>query len=188
MATSINTPLAYLSYPQLHEGKADDKGVLKFSCALVFPADADLTALRAAIDEAAVKKFGEKGKAMVKNEVLDVSFRKNARKDDYETKCPGGYYLNARTENRPTFVFPYAGTDGKPERVPQEQVRDVFYPGALVRANLSVYAYDRSEKKGVTFGLNGLQLIKNTPRWAGAPDAVDAFDAMAAADLDNLAA
>lgn len=180
--TKIVTPECFLSYPHLvkpQEGKNGKPG--KFGVALVFKKDADLTALHAAIKEVGIEKFGPSFEAKVAAGALDVSLRPNARKDDYEQHCPGGLYLNARSSTRPGLVFPWAGADGKPERVPEEKITEVFYAGALVRASISVYAYVTDEKKGVSFGINNLQKLRDSEPWSGRSRAEDDFTAVGSA-------
>lgn len=181
----ITTPEAFLSYPTLVEPKADDNGKLKYGVALIFTAEKDLSALWKAVYEIAESKYPGKGKKMIENDVIDVSLRKNAKKDEYEGHAPGGFFFNARTTVRPGLVYPYAGGDGKPAKVAEADIREVFYPGATVRAQVSVYHY-KGKKEGITFGLENIQLLRKTERWAGRQDAGEAFDTMASEDLNDL--
>jgi hypothetical protein len=194
MGIILNTPLAFLSYPHLAKPQVDPKkpgAAPKFGVALVFTADKDVSAIRDAIVKVAVEKFGTKAAKQIENGALDVAFRANARRDEFEQRAPGGFYLNARTIHQPTLVYPWpdAGDPKKPARVPQDEIAKVFRAGALVRGNIDVYAFDMPEKKGVTFGLNGLQFVEKGTPWTGAPDAQDVFDTLAETpNFDNLEA
>ena len=181
----ITTPAGFLSYPTLIEPREDDNGKLKYGIAIVFPKEADLKPLWDAVYAIAEAKYPGKGRKMIENGVIDVSLRKNAKKDEYEEKAPEGHFFNARTQVRPGLVYPYAGADGKPAKVALEDIRDVFYPGATIRAQVSVYHY-KGKKEGITFGLENVQLLRNTERWAGRQDAADAFDAMASEQLNDV--
>jgi len=59
-----------------------------------------------------------------------------------------------------------------------------------VRASVTAFAYDRPESKGVSFGLNNIQLLDGTtPRLDGRKAAEDEFEAdasMQPASLDDV--
>lgn len=86
------------------------------------------------------------------------------------------------------YLYPEAGSN-KPATVPDDKVRDVFYPGAIVRAHLSAFSYDTDGNKGVSFGLNHVQKLAEGERIDGRQSADEVFDAdMSAkpAELEGL--
>ena len=56
------------------------------------------------------------------------------------------------------YLWPEPGTT-KPAKVEPEKIKDVFYAGAIVRAQLSAFPYDTDGNKGVSFGLNNIQKL-----------------------------
>lgn len=189
-STKVVTPTAVLSYPHLHQPQpAQDGKKPKYSCALIFPAGSDLSALEKAAFAAAEAKYPGKGADMLKKGQLKNPFRKTSEKDEYDKLFPGGTFINVRTEQKPAIVYSYAGEDGKPARMPDEKVKEEMYPGVKVRASLAAFAYDTSGNKGVSFALNNLQKLAEGDRIDGRVAAEDEFDvdlSQAPADLGSL--
>ena len=180
----VITPEAILSYPQLFTPKAPmGGGEEKYSCALVFPEGTDLTALKKAIATVAEEKWGSKAKDMFKKGQL-----RNPLRDDAESKgyAEGSVFTNVRTKQRPGIVgiVPDPET-GKPMPIEDESR---VYPGVIVRASLTAFAYDSNGNRGVSFGLGNVQVIREGDRLDNRVKAVDEFDAdaSAVADLSDL--
>jgi hypothetical protein len=208
MAKRVITIPATLSYP--HFDKAippkNGKGDPKFSGAFLFipnypwlkmdgkTAGGDTTpeqvlemraTLWAALLEAAEEVFGNKAAGMMKSGALKTTINSDWEKKNYPE---GTIYINARGSNQPGLVYPWAGDDGKAARVPQEKITEVFYPGAKVIASVTAFYFD-NESKGVSFGLNNVQVIGKGPRLDNQKSAQDEFTADAAltpADLATL--
>lgn len=114
----------------------------------------------------------------------------------------GSTFINARSSNPPGIVslIPDQSNDGKPAPIvtPSGDVRmkdgnvipgaREVYAGARARGLLSVYAYDVSGNKGVSFGLSGVQVVGDGERLDGRADAADMFEADedVAGDLSDL--
>lgn len=190
MAKKLITPNAVLSYPHLDEPQAPMNGVgnPKYSGSLVFLSGTDLSAMQAAVVEAATEKWGAGAVAKLKSGALKTPFRIDAEAKGYPE---GAIFVNVRSEQRPgaVYLYPDAKT-GKPAIVPEDKVKETFYAGATVRASVTAFAYDRPESKGVSFGLNNIQLIDGTtPRLDGRKAAEDEFEADASlqpASLDDV--
>lgn len=158
--TKVITPKAILSYPHLHQPQPGlNGGKPKYSCALVFPAGSDLSALDAAIATVAEAKWPGKSKAMFA--AKGPSALKNPLRNDTEGKGypDGATFINVRSEQQPGVVYSHAGPDGKPVVMPVEKIRDELYPGAFVRASLAFFAYDTNGNRGVSAALNNIQKI-----------------------------
>jgi hypothetical protein len=172
VSTKVITPTATLSFPHLAEAqkgrKATDKS--KYSCALVYAPGTDLSALKAAELAAAEKKYPGKGEEYLRIGRLKSAFRTDAEAKGYPA---GSIYQNVRTEQQPGLVYAHAGPDGKPEKVPQDKIRDVFYPGAQVRASISFFPYDNEGNRGVSAGLNNIQKVAEGTRLAGSRQAAE---------------
>lgn len=114
----------------------------------------------------------------------------------------GSTFINARSTNPPgvVSVIPDPSNDGKPAQIVNAKgdvryqdgtvlsgAREV-YAGARGRGLLSVYAYDVSGNKGVSFGLNGVQVTGDGERLDGRQNPADVFEADedVAGDLSDL--
>lgn len=199
MGTRVKTPKAILSYPHLDKPQApqEDGGVPKYSGAFIFtpetlkdPAEKALyVAMQNAVVEAAVAKFGEqKGKEMLAKKQLKTPFRTDWESKDYPE---GSIFINARSNNQPQAVYSYADPSDpkKPARIPAEKLKEELYAGALVRASVSAFYYDKKGNKGIGFGLNNIQKLGEGERIDGRAKAEDEFDvdmSSAPADLDAL--
>jgi hypothetical protein len=207
MATSdvtvkaILTPKATLSFPHLDkpqagQGEGDDKGADKYSITLVFPPGTDLAELIAEAKKAGQKKFGANGGNYVKTGGKGSTFRNDVVDEEGKRKyAEGSIYISAKSEDKPGMVYawPTGGTGpdkDKPALVPADKVREVFYPGAIVRAQLKPFGYDRKGNKGVTWALNNVQKLGDGERLDNRQAATEAFDAdlsAVPADLQGLA-
>jgi hypothetical protein len=181
--TLITTPLAVLSYPHfLHPQPADTEenpnAKDKFAGTFIFLEGTDMEAMRKAAFAAAEEKWPGKAAELFKKGL--PAFRSPFRYTDAEEKNypAGSIFVGARSDTRPGLVYPYAepGT-GKPALVPLDKITEVFYPGAIVRAQLRAFAYDRKGNKGVSFALNHVQFVKDGERLDNRVKAEDAFEA-----------
>ena len=187
--TKFITPEVVLSYPHFDKAQEPqnpgDKP--KFSGVFVFPNRESLEVAYQAALAAAIEKWGaQKGPKMVTIGGKGSTFR-----NDVEGKYPAGtIYISARSESKPGLVYRHAGPDGKkPALVEDEKIKDVFYPGAIVKAQLVAFAYDKNTNKGVGFALNHVQKWADGERLDGRTPADEAFEAdlsAAPADLAGL--
>ena len=187
--TRVITPEAILSFPHLYEPWANDPTQeAKYSASLIFLEGTDISALKAAAAVAGVAKFGDKFREMLEKDELQLPFRTDWEKKGYPEGCT---FINVRSKNRPGVVGPYAGEDKRPKALEDPEK---MYPGAVVRASITAFGYDRAGKKGVSFGLNNMQWLKDGDRLDSRVAAADDFDApqgaatptSGAADLANL--
>jgi hypothetical protein len=82
---------------------------------------------------------------------------------------PGVVYIRAASEFKPGVV------DAQKKEImnPQEA-----YGGAYMRAQIHAYWYDVKGNKGVTFGLDNVQFVRDGEPFGGRQKAEDAFDAI----------
>jgi len=183
MSVKLITPVAILSYPSLFEARSYNGGAAKYSTALVFPKGSDLKPLKEAIKEVAKERFGDKAASILKNN--------NPLRTDVEEKGypDGATFFNAKSTRQPQIVSRYADPKtGKPVVIDEEAATEPdgpneMYPGVLVKAYISVYAYDTSGNRGVAFGLEGLQRWDEGERLDGVR-AVNVFEAEMPAEAD----
>lgn len=185
---NIVTPAATLSYPYLDQPQASDEPGKKpkYSGAFVFAKDADLSALKAAVAAVAEAKWPGKSVKMFESGALRSPFRYDGEEKGYPA---GSIFFNARSEQKPGCVYAFAGSNGKPEIIPADKIRDALYPGAKVRASVTAFAYDAKGNKGVSFALNNIQKLGEGERLDNRLAAENEFDAdlsAAPADLADM--
>jgi hypothetical protein len=149
-STNIVTPTGTLSFPQLFTPKPRSEGAKPvYSCTILFDTEAqssvEYKAMQTACLDAAKLKFG----ANVNLKQVLFPFRDAAEKS-YKGYDPGKVFINPWSESQPTVV--------------DEQVQDVInpsliYAGQNVRAYVVAKGWLNSGKKGVSFYLNGLQIV-----------------------------
>lgn len=193
----IITPEARLSFPQLLVARAmtDSTGAVQgkamFSVALVFEPTTDLTLIKQAIAATVVEKFGpEKAKEVLSKMVLGGSVR-NPLRADIDKKYGEGahFFVNARNSTQPQCAHPYADpTTGRPKLMTKDDVEKWMYPGCYVRASLNSFWFDKAGNKGVAFGLNNLQWLRDGERLDHRVSAEHEFDVVADAAASDLAA
>lgn len=191
MAGAINTPAGILSYPHLAtpQKALNPEQKDKYGITLVFPKGTDLSALEAAARAVVIEALGEaKGKAFAL-----FGGEKKAFRTDLGEKYPnieGPVVISARGVDQPGMVYREAdpasvtaeNPKGKPKTVAKSDVYEVFYAGAMVRAQVKPYYYDKGVNKGLGWALNNVQKMGEGERLDNRDKAEDAFDAdMAAA-------
>lgn len=197
-STRVITGEAILSYPHIHQaqaGKSDDGGDAKpkYSGTFIFTKESRETpdgkarfdALQKAAIEAATAKWGAKYKLpngqqidilqAMKEGIIRSPFRTDALAKGYPE---GSVFINARSAERPGAVYSHPGPDGKkPAEIPADKLRDDLYPGAIVRASVTAFAYDKKGNKGVSFALNNVQKLRDGARIDNRVAAESEFDA-----------
>lgn len=170
--SAINTPYATLSFPSLFTPRPrSEGGDPVFSCSLLFSEAEQRTdafkKMQEAVKRVAVEKWGDK----VNLSSLATPFRDAGEKaDKYAGYEEGVLYINPWSKNKPGVV--------------DARLQDVLDPnevfaGMIVRANVIPFAWVNSGRKGVSFGLNHIQIIRSdVPRIDGRAAANKVFDAV----------
>ena len=147
---NITTPEFRVSFPNVFKpGKSMEEGKEgKYNVTMLFDKDTDISALKAAAADACIAKWGDKSK-WPKN--LRTPFRDQGEKD-FDGYVEGAFFVNATSGNRPGLV------DRKLNPIidPSD-----FYPGCYARASINAFAYDKAGNKGVAFGLNHIQKLRD---------------------------
>lgn len=172
-----------LAFPALYEAKTvNGEGEPAFSAVfLIDPADPQIKAINAAIDEVAAEKFGAKAAAIVKamRTADKTCLHDGDSKADY-AGFPGCLFISARSKTRPLVLdadkSPLTAADGKP------------YAGCYVNASVDLWAQDNNYGKRVNAQLRGVQFLKDGDAFAGGGAASeDEFDDVAeGATADDL--
>lgn len=142
----------------------------KYSVTAFFPPTADLGAMKALANAAVAEKWPD---AASRPKVLRSPFRKSDEVENWPEAIPTDWIMmtfSAKQDRRPQLV------DAQRQDIIDEE--DV-YKGCWMRAQVRAYAYDNAGNRGVSFGLNMAQKVKeDTPIGATRQKASEVFDAV----------
>ncbi len=153
MTDNILTPEFRVSFPYLFRPSKpmQDGGVPKFTITMLFPKDADLSALKAAAENALHERWGTDPKKWPNN--LRSPFHDQGEKD-FEGYEEGAKFITATSIQRPGLV------DAQVQAIIDESE---FYPGCYARATVRAFAYPKPGQTGMTPGVAfGLQNVQKT--------------------------
>lgn len=183
MADIVRTPAGVLSYPRLFTPRPRvEGGQPVYTLNLIFDQNAQATpefqAMRKAVHDAIIEKWGQaKANDPKFIKMLMLPFRPCADKADSEGyDVEGGVFVGAWSKNPPGVV----------DSRLQPMVESDVWGGQIARATLRPFAWERSGKRGVSFGLNNVQILRaDMPAFGGGrrkPE--DDFEAVGSSD-DN---
>jgi hypothetical protein len=177
--TKVVTGKVRLSYCHIFEPFTNLPGQeAKYSCVLLIPKSDKTTldkmkaAQQAALENGKAKAFNGKIPANWHSTIKDGD---NPEQTDLERnpEYAGHFYLSVNSKTRPGIV------DGNLNAILDSTA---VYSGCYVRASLNAYAYNTQGNKGVTFGLNHIQLMADGEFLGGRSRAEDDFDALDSSD------
>lgn len=157
--TPVVTPEFRISYPNLFTPKKNKlNGKDEYSCTALFKKGADLSKLKAAAKLATEEKWGKDPKKWPAN--LRSPFRDQAEKAkevDGNRVLPDGHeegaiFMNFKALKAPGVV------DSKVQDILDESE---IYAGCYVRASVNVFAYDQLGNRGISFGLQNIQKLRD---------------------------
>lgn len=173
------TPKFRVSFPALFEASAmDENSKAKYGVTMLFPKDTDLSKIEAAHDAALQEGITKlwKGK---KPKNLRTPFRDGDEEEDYAEK--DGYadhiFVRASSLQKPGVIDKDKDKISDPMEV---------YAGCYARATIVAYAYDVAGNRGVAFGLQNLQKLKDGDAFSGRMQAQDEFDEWEDEDEDDF--
>lgn len=172
----IVTAPVRIAFPHLFEPKAksEDKPDLKvYQVVLLIPPTADMAPYHAAI-EAAIKAQWGKAPPKWRSPLLDAGGKSHL--DGY---VEGWTYINTQRTRRPGVVDRLGQPIADPELV---------WGGQWAKAYINAFAWaNKTGGKGVSFGLNGIQIVKDDTRFgAGQVDVTKVFKPLDEDDLSDL--
>lgn len=173
MSKSVVTRVqGVVSYPNLFKAKRNNlNGKDEYSADILFEKNADISTLKSAIDSAIEKKFGADKSKHPKNLRNPIKNGDDKGTPEYD----GKYYITCKADASKGRLIVCDN-----EKNPLLHEVDI-QGGDTINASLTVYAYDANGNRGVSCGLNGVQLVKKaeTP-FSGRPrSADDMFDSFA---------
>ena len=171
---NVTTPIGILSFPVLFTPRPRAQGGEPcFAINLLFDKAAQGTPAYAALKKAVAECINEKwgpGKAADRDFVkgLRLPFRNPQEKSYKGYDIEGGIYIAPWSNNRPGLVD---------ARLQEITVPTDVWPGQLARATVNPFAYHNSGNKGVSFGLNNVQICRaDGERLDGRRSAAEDFD------------
>jgi hypothetical protein len=170
MSTTVVTGPVRLSYVHVFEPWANEVGQeQKYSCQLVIPKSdkATLAKIRAGFAEAAElgkAKFNGTVPSNLKTTLHDGDTEGDLDKNPHLAGC---MYMSVSSKQRPGIVDKAVQPILDPNEV---------YSGCWARVEINAYAYNTSGNKGVSYGLNHIQKIRDDDPLDGRTRAEDAFD------------
>lgn len=150
--------------------KENPNGAKKYSIRAVFMPGADISALKKEAQAAALEKWGN---AVPKT--MRSPFRFNEELDNPIPGVPDD-----------AVVMTFSANENRRPGVVDANLNDIIdesecYSGAWYRAQVRAYAYDQAGNKGVSFGLENLQKLRDDdPLGGGRVPASKAFEAFGA--------
>lgn len=169
---NVVTPIARASFVYVMDAQQPNaKNGLKepkYSIVLLFGSDADLTLLKQNAYEAIVAKWGADRAKWPAN--LKLPFRDQGEKQ-HEGYVAGCKMVVPTAKQKPQVT----GPTNKP-LTDQSQL----YAGCYVRASVRAFTYETGGNKGVSFGLQNLQVLRDGERLGGGAPAEAEFEPVAA--------
>jgi len=190
MSTKVLTPEFRVAFPAVFQPKRNDlNGKDEYSLIALFKKGDDLTALKKAAQEALIKKFGKDNSKwpcqpnQMRSPFRDQGDRAKVNTATGEKELPQGYeagafYLNLRSNQRPGVV--------------DQDVNEIidtaeFYGGCYARAMINAYAYDNKGNRGIAFGLNNVQKLRDGESFGARSKPQDDFQAVENSDAGESA-
>ena len=165
------TPAFRMSFPQLLEPKSIKGSEPKYSVACLFPEGEELKKIQKSVAAVIKDKWGDNPPKKLKLPIHDQE-----DKEEYDGYEAGNLFMTISSKYKPEVIMP-----NKAPLVDEEEV----YPGRWARASVHVYAWDNEFGKGVSIGLNNLQLLANDDNLSGRRAAAEEFDAVDVDDDDD---
>ena len=173
----ILTPVFRVSFPDIVE-RSDMSN--KYRIQMLFEKGTDISELVAAAKAARFKKWPKgapKGFLSPFKKVDDMDA--DDRYDGYED---GMVILAASSLYRPGVV------DKQHNPIDLEEMDTFLYGGMYARAAIGAFAYDTKGNKGVSFGLNAIQIVRDGEPLGSRVSAEEAFADVEDGDYDDDAA
>jgi len=151
---NLMTPRGRLLYPALFKPRTTSKKStkLKYQASILIPKGSDIAALREAADEVLEDNLSVRLRATTKFKMPFLPTADQPRLVDYAEDYP--ILMRFNSDNRPDVVSP------KGDRtITEDEEADEVYGGRWVRISSRPFWYDTDGNKGVSFGLQNVQLL-----------------------------
>ena len=158
----VVTPTFRVSFPAVFQAKLNElSGKTEYSVVMLIDKKQDITAMKQLCAAVAKEKWGEKIPTGIRNPFRDGDTEKAGREG-----YANAYFVTAKSTQKPGVVD---------ESLQPIINAEDFYPGCYARATVTAYAYDNKGNRGVAFGLQNLQKVKDGEPFSGKTRAEDDF-------------
>lgn len=169
---TVQTPEFRLCFPNLFKPTSFEGSTREtYNCVMVFPKDADLSKLKE-IAKAAFNKAFPNGAKGVRSPFRDG----NEKADDWGEVFKDAIFIRASSNIKP-------GVADRRKRLITEE--EQVYSGCYARAIVHAFAYDVKGNKGVSFGLEAIQIVREGEHLGGGAAAVNMFEDLGDDPFDN---
>lgn len=162
--TELVTPPVRLAFPALFEPRPVFKGAdeKKYQAVLLLPPGTNMQPFAAAMKAAMLEEWKEVPKLRPDKQPVRPCV------GDYAGFDEGWHFIRVSSKYMPTVV-----DQRRQEVIDRERV----YPGCWVRVHINAFAWShQTGGKGVSFGLNAVQLVRDDERLDGRKKPEDLFD------------
>lgn len=165
---SVQTPEFRLCFPNLFKPTSFEGSTREtYNCVMVFPKDADLSKLKE-LAKAAFQKAFPNGAKGARSPFRDG----NEKVEDWGEAFRDTTFIRVSSNLKPPVA------DRKKHLIADEEQ---VYSGCYARAVVHAFAYDVKGNRGISFGLDAVQILRDGERLGGGGlAAVNTFD-----DLDD---
>lgn len=159
---NIRTPRGRILYPALFQPRAA-KGApadsAKYQCSLLIPKGSDISAMKSAVEAILKENFSEKVRSTVKIKTPFLRTEDQPRFAEFADDFP--LMIRCNSTYRPDVVGPTM------QPIREEDEADEVYGGRWGRLSVNPFAYNRPDSKGVSLGLQNVQLLDHADPIAG---------------------
>ncbi len=175
MKHKTTTPMFRMNYPFLFKPRVNSmNGNEEYSLTALFPKGADLTRLRAKIEEVIQEKWGSKRPANLRMPLRQCEDKVKVNEDGEESLPNGyeadGHFANLKNSRKPGVV----DTSVSPILDETE-----IYSGCWALASVNPFAYDIKGSRGVSLSLVNVQKLNDGDALAGRSRPEDDFKPVA---------
>lgn len=171
----VMTPEFRVSFPAIFKPISFEGGEAKYKINMMFPKGTDLSAMKAIAKAAIETKWPDAAKRPkdLRNPFRDGDVEKPDWPEYADT-----IFVSASSKMKPGLV------DQNVQPIIEESE---FYAGCYARATVTAFAYDVAGNKGVAFGLQNVQKIKDGEPFSGREAPETEFDAIESVDAEGPA-
>ena len=165
MSTRVTTPEAIASFPNLFEASGFPGTEPKYSITLLWEKEEDLSALKAACEAAAEKKWGDKRPANIQFPMKNGD-EKLDKEGNVRSEYAGRKYLVAKSKQ------------SDPPKVVDLSLQPFLdateiYGGCKVRAAISFFAWSFGGQHGISAYLGNIQKTQDSEPFGGGGNSVE---------------
>ena len=162
----VMTPEFRVSFPAVFQPTSFEGQQPKYKINMMFPKGTNLDDMEKLAIAAVDKEWPDKAKRPTD---MKTPFRDGDKEKPDWPEYADAIFVAATSKMKPGLV------DANVQPIIKESE---FYAGCYARATVTAYAYDKAGNRGVAFGLQNIQKIKDGEPFSGREKPEDEFDAL----------